>query len=62
MIERSNEIVKRLNRLANDRNLTPHARNQIRDAAQHIKDLHGTINNIRDLYLKLKGFKRKQKL
>ena len=39
MIERSNEIIKQLNRLANDRNLSPQVRNKVRDALQHIKDL-----------------------
>ena len=40
MKNRSEEIVKQLNRLANDRNLAPPARNKIRDAIQHIRDLH----------------------
>jgi len=36
---RSNEIIKQLNRLANDPSLPPRTRNQIRDAAQHIREL-----------------------
>ncbi|MCP4392510.1 MAG: hypothetical protein GY802_29735 [Gammaproteobacteria bacterium] len=39
MKSRSNEIIKHLNRLANDRSLSPQARNRIRDAAQHIREL-----------------------
>ena len=60
MLERSDEITKQLNRLANDRNITTHARNKIRDAAQHIKDLHAAVRNIRDLYFKLEKCKRDQ--
>ena len=40
MIDRSEEIVKQLNRLANDRNLPPPTRNKVRDAVQHIKELN----------------------
>jgi len=36
---RSNEIIKQLNRLANDRNIPHRARNNIRDAVQHIREL-----------------------
>ncbi|MCP4432909.1 MAG: hypothetical protein GY806_18205 [Gammaproteobacteria bacterium] len=43
MIDRSYEIIKHLNRLANDRNLSPGARNKVRDAAQHIKFLQNEI-------------------
>jgi hypothetical protein len=39
MTERSNEIIRQLNRLANDRNLPPQVRNKVLDALQHIKDL-----------------------
>lgn len=39
MNERSNELIKQLNRLANDRSIPPHARNKIHDAAQFIKNL-----------------------
>ncbi len=55
MIDRSNEIIKRLDRMANDRNLPLRTRNQIREAALHIKELHDGVKNIRELYLKLKG-------
>lgn len=37
MNDRSFEIIKHLNRLANDRNLPIAARNKVRDAAQHIR-------------------------
>ncbi len=36
---RSHEIVKQLNRLANDRSLPMQARNKISQALQHIKEL-----------------------
>ena len=39
MTSRSNEIIKQLNRLANDRNIPHLARNNIRDAVQHIREL-----------------------
>ena len=39
MNSRSNEIIKQLNRLANDRGLSPHTRNKIRDAIRHIREL-----------------------
>ena len=53
MIERSNEIIKQLNRITNDRSLKPHVRKQIGEAIRHIKELHDAVGNIRDLYLKL---------
>ena len=53
MIERSNEIIKDLKRLANDRSLPPKVRSKISNAIQHIKDLHDGVRRIRDLYLKL---------
>ena len=53
MIDRSNEIIKDLTRLANDRNLQPRVRNKITNAIQHIKDLHDGVSRIRDLHLKL---------
>ncbi len=40
MKNRSEEIVKQLNRLANDRSLAPPVRNKIRDTIQHIRDLN----------------------
>ena len=46
MKSRSEEIVKQLNRLANDRGLAPIARNRIRDAVQHIKDLHRQMSDL----------------
>ena len=36
---RSDEIVKQLNRLANDRSLSMQARNKISQALQHVKEL-----------------------
>ena len=39
MSSRSDEIIKQLIRLVNDRNITPQARNQIREAMNHIRDL-----------------------
>ena len=45
MIERSYEIIKHLNRLANDRTLPLAVRNKVRDAAQHIKLLQAEAQN-----------------
>ena len=39
MNDRSDEIIKQLNRLTNDRSLTPNVRNKIREAQHHIQDL-----------------------
>ena len=39
MNDRSNEIIKQLNRLANNRTLPTQARNKMLEAARHIKDL-----------------------
>jgi len=39
MNNRSNEIIKQLNRLANDRSLPTQARNKINDAVRHIREL-----------------------
>ena len=39
MNHRSNEIIKQLNRLVNDRSLTQQARNRINEAVQHIREL-----------------------
>ena len=39
MNDRSNEIIKQLNRLTNDRGLTVKVRNKIREALHHIQDL-----------------------
>ena len=60
MIDRSNQIIKQLNRLANDRSLPPQARNKMHEAIQHIKDLHSGVQRIRELYLKLKSVKTHQ--
>jgi len=51
MNDKSSELVKQLNRLLNDRSLAPSARNQVREAMLHIKDLD----------FKLKEFQRAQK-
>ncbi len=40
MNDRSFEIIKQLNRLANNRTLPTQARNKMLEAARHIKDLH----------------------
>ncbi len=48
MIERSDEIIKQLNRLANDRNLPPTVRNKMRDVVQHIKILHNQVEQLRN--------------
>lgn len=39
MNSRTNEIIKQLNRLANDRSLSLQVRNRVREAAQHIREL-----------------------
>ena len=39
MNDRSNEIIKQLNRLTNDRSLSIKARNKILEALRHIQDL-----------------------
>jgi uncharacterized protein (UPF0147 family) len=44
---RSHEIVKQLNRLANDRSLPMHARNKINQALQHIKELQLKLETAR---------------
>ena len=59
MIDRSTEIIKQLNRLANDRNLTPQARKNISEAIRHIRELHEGVARIRELHFKLINGKRK---
>ena len=39
MNSRSNEVIKQLNRLANDRSLPLQARNRINEAVRHIREL-----------------------
>ena len=39
MNNRSTEVIRQLNRLANDRSLPPLTRNKILDAIRHIKEL-----------------------
>jgi len=39
MSSRSDEVMKQLNRLVNDRNITPQARNHIREAVDYIREL-----------------------
>ena len=53
MIDRSNEVIKDLKRLANDRSLSPKVRGKINNAILHINDLHDGVARIRELYLKL---------
>ena len=43
MNDRSKEIVKQLNRLANDRNIPKQARNKINNAARHIRTLQDKL-------------------
>lgn len=47
MLERTNEIIKQLNRLANDRSLAPQTRNKMREAAQHIRDLQFRLTELK---------------
>ena len=46
MSSRSDELMKRLNRLVNDRNITPQARNQINEAVNHIRDLQCQLSEL----------------
>jgi len=46
MIDKSSELVKQLNRLVNDRSLAPQARNKVREAMLHIKDLNIKLKEI----------------
>jgi hypothetical protein len=62
MINRSTEIIKRLNRITNDRNVSLQARNQIREAIQHINDLHAGVERIRNLYFKLRDSRGDQSI
>ncbi len=48
MTERSYEIIKQLNRLVNDRNLAPCARNKLREAVRHIKELQDQVGSVKD--------------
>lgn len=48
MIDRSNEIIKQLNRLANDRSLAPQTRNKVREAARHIRDLQVKLAELKN--------------
>jgi uncharacterized protein (UPF0147 family) len=43
MNNRSSEIIKQLNRLANDRSLPMQARKRINDAARHIRELQNRL-------------------
>ena len=49
MNDRGNEIIKHLNRLANDRSLPQQARNKARDAVQYIKELQHEVGCYGDL-------------
>jgi len=62
MNDSSNEIVKQLIRLANDRNLDAGSRNKICDMAQHVRDLQNLLNKTRELNIKLEKFKCANKL
>ena len=45
---KSNEIIKRPNRLTNDRNLPMQARNKISEALQHIRELQLKLDTARN--------------
>ena len=62
MINRSTEIIKRLNRITNDRNVALQVRNQIREAIHHIKDLHAGVEQIRNLHFKLRDSRGDQSI
>ncbi len=49
MNDRGNEIIKQLNRLANDRSLPQHVRNKVRDTVQYIKELQSEVECYGDL-------------
>ncbi len=49
MNDRGNEIIKQLNRLANDRSLPKHVRSKARDAVQYIKELQSEVECDGDL-------------
>ena len=51
MSERSNEIIKQLNRLTNDHSLAPRVRAQILDAVRYIKDIQANQKNRGELYI-----------
>ena len=57
MINKNNEIIKHLNRLANDRTLPLQARKKISEAAHYIDDLHDGVDHVRELYMELKNSK-----
>ena len=60
MKERSSDIILQLNRLVNDRTLTPQVRAKIKEAIRHINELHDGVAQIRNLYLKLNKAKSMQ--
>jgi len=46
MSNKSNEIIKQLNRFANDRNLALYTRNKIRDAINHVRELQLKLSEL----------------
>ena len=48
MESKSNEIIKRLNRLTNDRSLPIQARNKISEALQHIREMQLQLDTARN--------------
>lgn len=49
MIGRSDEVIKQLNRLVNDRTLAPNVRSKIREAMRHIREMElKLIDSMRD--------------
>ena len=48
MTEKSNEILRDLNRLINDRGLPPKVRNKAQEAARHIQKLREEIQQLQE--------------
>lgn len=49
MNTRTNEIIKQLNRLVNDRSLSMQARNKINEAVRHIRELQLKLEEARSM-------------
>ncbi len=49
MNDRTNEIIKKLNRISNDRVIPRQARNQIQEAANYIKTLNEQVQELGNL-------------
>ena len=46
MNDKSNEIIKQLNHLVNDRNLALYTRNKLRDAVNHVRELQLKLSEL----------------